>query len=70
MKNKIMKEKIMNKTTLPVGFFVCPCATRMYGSLPSADAPDFEYSRNKKRAIRMGLSEYENSVGLNRKYLK
>jgi len=45
MKKKIMKEEIITKTTLPIGFYVRPSATRMYGSLPPADAPDWEIWR-------------------------
>ena len=45
MKKKTMKEEIIHKTTLPIGFYVRPSATRMYGSLPLADAPDWEIWR-------------------------
>ncbi|MGD0753314.1 MAG: pilus assembly protein TadG-related protein [Anaerolineales bacterium] len=50
MKKKIMKEEIVTKTTLPIGFYVRPSATRMYGSLPPADAPDWEIWRQALQA--------------------
>ena len=50
MKKKTMKEEIITKTTLPIGFYVRPSATRMYGSLPPADAPDWEIWRQALQA--------------------
>lgn len=35
----------MNATSVPIGFYVRPSARRIYGSMPPADAPDWEVWR-------------------------
>jgi hypothetical protein len=47
---KELEKKIMNETTIPIGFFVRPSATRMYGSLPPAETPDWEIWRQAIQA--------------------
>jgi hypothetical protein len=35
----------MNESLVPIGFYVRPSAKRIYGSMPPADAPDWEIWR-------------------------